>query len=189
MVVCENTSTLCPFTIVFGVVSIICLILLVAFIQVWEVYLYRSYENVVILFFAYFLCILMILTYFLEFWSEVTYFLKDLFILALNCLTSYYFIFQANAILENYSCLKFTVMVSVWVLLGSFASILVLFVFRMVAFNSISCDNIIWVVMRTLAIFMSILFLVIGFLVHSKLMTFKQYLNAEETRSRLFILW
>ena len=142
MAECSSGDSFCSFSLAFGILSIICLLLLVKLIKITEAFLYHSNKHIVILFLAQALCLVMVFQYFISNYSDILYFIKEYLLLFVYCVATYYFIFQAYFLLEQNILLKYLVFSSGLVCLFAFFVILFIFALNIVVgYSGVSCNN------------------------------------------------
>ena len=185
MVECAVGDNYCNFSIIFGVFSIVCLIAVIT-----EIIIFNSNKHIIVLFIAQTLCITMSLEYFLDYDSKLLYFIKEYLLLISYTVTSYYFIFQAYYMLIQSKSLQALVYFSLFVSILAFIIITIIFLFNLiVGFYGIPCNNYLWIIMRSLGMMMSCLFMFVGILISKKIKKIRKELNEAELKSRLLFLW
>ena len=190
MVDCASGDSYCSFTIVFGVISIILLILVVIFTKAVEILILHYNQHIIILFVAHTLCIIMIIQYFVTTKSRLLYFIKEYFLLITYTITSYYFIFQAFFLLQESKLLKLVVWFSGIASVLTFTVVAIMFGFNLIMQKySIPCNHDIYIIMRSLGLMMSTIFCFTGILISRKLKLISRELNQEEVRFRIIYLW
>ena len=190
MVVCNTEEGFCAFTLTFGILSIICFILVVLSNQDITIIIYNRNGHVLVLFLARFLCMTMIIEYFVTIDSKIFYFIKEYVLLITFCVTAYYFIFQAEFILEQYKLLRYLVYSSIFVSLLFFVIITLYFLFELALEDfGVPCNTFLWIMMRSLGLMMCILFIIMGTLIRKKINSIRGLLNEPELKTRMFYLW
>ena len=136
------------------------------------------------------LCVAMILEYFIDYDSTLFYFIKEYLLLLSYSTASYYFIFQAYFLLTQSNSLKILVFSSAVISVSAFVTITIIFGFNLiVGFLEIPCDNYLWIIMRSLGLMMSTLFVFMGIMINKKINSIRSELNQTEVKSRLLFLW
>lgn len=190
MVVCKEKSSYCPFTITFGIISIIFLILVVTQIQDTALLKYNSRKHIATLFIARFLCISMVLVYFLPFYSQIFFFIKEFSLLLTYSAVAYYFIFQAGFLLFEYTIYRYTLYGSLFLTALSLVILVLYFITTFFLFGeSIPCDSPSWIIMRSLGLALSLLCITVSLWIHFKLSKLSKNLNLTQIKSRLNYLW
>jgi hypothetical protein len=194
MVVCSSEGQFCAFTLFFGIFSIICFFLIVPPTQDAAIIIFNKHEYVLVLFLARFLCLTMIVEYFIPVHSTIIFFVKECVLLFTYCVTAYYFIFQAEFILAQNWYLRYLVFFSILVSIACFVTIIMFFIFELALSDpqnhtAVTCDAFLWILMRSLGMMMTILFIVMGKLISNKLYGLSEMLNRKELRTRLIYLW
>lgn len=190
MVVCNDENSFCAFTLFFGTISVLCLILIVFSMQDTILLKFNDSPNIHLIFIPRFLCITMTLQYFIPYYSTVLFFIKEYILLLSYCATAYYFIFQASFLLIGSKVFK-------WLLNGSLifngislGAILINFILELVAhMKPMPCDSMAWVIMRIVGLTLSLLSMAISAWIQLKINSIGHLLDKYELKDRIFYLW
>ena len=192
MIDCDAGHTACSVYLAFGIFSILCLILVVLYIKGIEIVVFSRNPQLQVLFMAYFLCIMMALYYFLiGFMGPLLYFIKEFLLLLASSYTSYFFIFQAYGLLSNNKLVTYSLRCTIAAVAAILLIILLypLIIFLLERNSDLECGKIIWMVMRGLGVFLSLVFVFLGVLINKKQEVMMMELNVQETKVRKLYLW
>jgi len=190
MVVCQAGSTYCPFTVVFGTISVLFLLLVVSGKQDIVLLKFNKRLHIATLFIARFLCIIMILEYLLPFDSQILFFLKEFTLVISYCATAYYFIFQAGFILFEYTLYRYVLYGSLTLTAFSLVSLIIYYCATLLFANDpMPCNAPSWMIMRTLGLALSILCVLISLWIQIKVSKLSEKLNLAQLKNRITYLW
>ena len=132
----------------------------------------------------------MILEYLLPIQSKILYFIKEFVLLISYGATAFYFIFQAGALLFEYTFYRYLLYSSLSLTGLTLVSIFGYFVSHLIIFNkTLPCNDPFWMIIRTMGLGLSIISLIISMKINAKLNSISEKLHQGEIKFRMFYLW